>query len=209
MAMTAGCEAPRRLVSYPPGALPVTFERSTSYSTCLAASVIMAANYLEDSPRFKLKDVVAEIRSYGGDETKVADLKEYLAGKGLHLFSMAGRTNDVPPVGMGYWVRQKGYPVVCVINRVGTSPDFNHAVVVIGMRENLGVETADTIHYLDPSADNPLYTCSEASFETMWARCQHAMLVVTKPPAGLESELPVRAQKAPAVQTRDDSADER
>lgn len=184
--IASGCEAPRRLVTYPPGALPVGFERSTSYSTCLAASVVMAANYLEAAPRFKLQEVVDEIRGYGGDETRVADLKEYLAGKGLQLFSMSGRADDIPPLGMGYWLRQKGYPVVCIINRVGGSPDFNHAVVVIGMQENLGIETADTIHYLDPSADNPLYTCSEETFEAMWSRCRNAMLVVARPPAGLD-----------------------
>lgn len=183
-----GCEAPRRLVSYPPGALPVRFEQSTSFSTCLAASVVMAANYLEGWQRFKLDDVVTEIKSQGGDETRVADLKEYMAGKGLYLFSAAGRTDDNPPLGMGYWIRERGYPVICIINRLGTGPGYNHAVVVIGMSENLGVETADTIYYLDPSSERPLFTCGEGSFEEIWSRCGHAMLIVARRPAGNEAD---------------------
>ena len=94
MAMTAGCEAPRRLVSYPPGALPVTFERSTSYSTCLAASVIMAANYLEDSPRFKLKDVVAEIRRAYEWILANPDRRKTAKGMRRFLFNWLSRAVD-------------------------------------------------------------------------------------------------------------------
>jgi len=176
----AGCEASHRLVGYPPGALPVEFEPSTSYSTCLVASVTMAANYVEDRPRFKVKDVVAELKAAGADETKVQSLKEYMATRGFDVWSLAGEMSENPSTGLLFWLRRQRYPVVCVINRLGESSDFNHAVVVIGIGEHRGVESADKIYYLDPSADSPLYTCSAEEFENMWARCLHTMLVVTK-----------------------------
>jgi hypothetical protein len=175
----AGCEEPHR-----PDSLPVGFEAATTYSSCLVASVVMAANYTEERARFKVKDVIAELKAKGADETRVQDLKDYLAGKGLDLVTLAGGMSEDPYVGLGYWLRQGRYPVVCVINRMGTSPDFNHAVVVIGIEGNQPVERADRIYYLDPSADSPLFTCSGEAFETMWARGRHAMLVVTRWPAG-------------------------
>src|SRR5690606_34847549 len=89
--LLVGCEAPRRLVTFAPGAVPVVYEPATSYSECLVAGVAMAANYLEDSQRFTAEKISAELRTAGGDETKVADLKAYLAERGLHLLVLAGR----------------------------------------------------------------------------------------------------------------------
>lgn len=178
----AGCSRTPRLIGYPPGTLPVEFEPATTYSACLVAGVSMAANYAENRPRFKVDEVLQDLKAGGADETKVEDLKRYMAKKGLDVWALAGRLDEKPPTGLGYWIRGQRYPVVCVINRVGGSSDSNHAVVVIGFRENRDVESADRIHYLDPSAPSPLETCSLEVFEEMWARCGHAMLVVTKGP---------------------------
>jgi hypothetical protein len=182
VAAVTGCGPTPKLIGYPPGALPVEYEPATTYSACLVASVSMAANYAEGRPRFTVPEVLEDLKKEGADETKVQDLKKYLARKGLDVWALAGQMDEKPPTGLGFWLREKQYPPVCVINRIGGSSDYNHAVVVIGLRENRAMESADRIHYLDPSADKPLYTCSLDAFEEMWARCGHAMLVVTKGP---------------------------
>lgn len=180
LAAMAGCGQKNKLIGYPPGTLPVEYAQATSYTACLVTSITMAANYAENRPRFRVEEVVEDLRGAGKDETKVHDLKEYMAKKGLDVWALAGKLDEEPPTGLGFWLRAQRYPVVCVINRVGNGPDYNHAVVVIGFRENRDVESADRIHYLDPSADTPLYTCSLEAFEEIWARCGHAMMVVTK-----------------------------
>ena len=181
-AMLAGCGPTPKLIGYPPGALPVEYDRATTYSACLVASVTMAANYAENRPRFQVPEVLADLKKAGADETKVADLKNYMARKGLTVWNLAGTMDEKPWTGLGFWLREWRSPPVCVINRIGGNADYNHAVVVIGLRENRDMESADRIHYLDPSADSPLYTCSLEAFDEMWARCGHAMLVVTKGP---------------------------
>lgn len=180
MAATPGCGPTPKLIGYPPGTLPVEYEPATTYSACLVASLTMAANYVEGRPRFRVPEVLEDLKKAGSDETKVQDLKAYLGRKGLGIWALAGTMDEKPPTGVGFWLRSERYPPVCVINRAGTSTAYNHAVVVIGLRENREMESADRIHYLDPSADSPLFTCSLEAFEEMWARCGHAMLVVTK-----------------------------
>ena len=176
-----GCMESHHLVSYPPDTLTVPYEPATSYSACLVASVAMAANYLENNHRFTASQIMADVRAAKGEESRIGDVQQYLAGKGLHLLALAGKLNDEPEHGLGFWVKTKGYPAICIINRAGENPAFNHAVVVIGMQH--GVDSAEIIQYLDPSADQPLYTSNRAAFDTTWSRSGHAMLVVVKPPA--------------------------
>ena len=177
-----GLRGPAPAGEYPPGALPVEFVPATTYSSCLVASVVMAANYVEDQPRFRVKDVLAELKAAGRDESKARDLKSYMEGKGLGVWTLTGQLDNHPPTGLGFWLRQERYPVVCVINRVGSSSDFNHAVVVIGMAD-------------DPPPNQPIgYTtwirrltarCTHAAWRASRrcrARCHHAMLLVTKEP---------------------------
>lgn len=177
----AGCSRPTRLASYPPDTLHVQYEPATTYSTCLVASVAMVANYLEGQRRFTVPNMVRELRKVAADESRVEDVRDYVTGRGLHLIALSGRLDDRPEQGLAFWVRSRGYPAVCIINRAGDDkPDFNHAVVVIGVQR--GVDSAEIIQYLDPSADQPLYSCDRKTFETVWARCDHAMLLVVRPP---------------------------
>lgn len=181
--LSAGCEASRRLDTYPAGALAVQYEPASDYSACLVASVTMAANYLAGEHRYAEPAMLAELRQAGLDPSRAGDLKRHLSGKGLHLLTLAGRLEGRPPAGLFYWLRERGYPVICVINRSGTNLAYNHAVVVIGAQEPSSERTGGAVHYLDPSADEPLQTCTLATFEEMWQRGQWAMMVVLKPPA--------------------------
>lgn len=180
-----GCEHPRRIARYPDGALQVPYERATRYSGCLAASVAMASNYLLDEHRFSEDQLRTELRRAGRDETRVGDLREHLRQRPerLHLFTLTGEPGDKPPTGLGFWVNRRGYPVICVIRREPDDPSFNHAVVVIGISANPDDPTADMIHYLDPSSPEPLHSSPAWVFEQHWAWCDHAMMLVTAPPA--------------------------
>ena len=57
-----------------------------------------------------------------------------------------------------------------------------HAVVVIGFTKTAGDETADRIHYLDPASAKVLHSEDRKTFETLWARGEHAMMMVIAPP---------------------------
>ncbi|GMV97034.1 MAG: hypothetical protein AMXMBFR83_13930 [Phycisphaerae bacterium] len=186
--LSAGCGANRRVVSYPPDALIVAYEPATTYSTCLLAATAMAANYLEDRRRFTVPAMLAELRRAGADESRVGDVRRYLADKGLHLVALSGRLDDKPEEGLSFWLNAKGYPPICIINRTGDNPAFNHAVVVIGIQSR--ADSTETIHYLDPSADPPLFSCDRSAFETLWGRCGRAMLLVVRPPADANDRPP-------------------
>jgi hypothetical protein len=178
----AGCEQPRRSAKYPEGTLPVRYEASTAYSGCLIACVAMAANYLLDKTEFSEAGTRQAMRQAGLDETRITDVKKYLAGKGLDVVALSGCLDGKPPVSLEYWVRQRGYPAICVINRQAGDPGFNHAVAVIGISGTGRVDSADTIHYLDPSSPKQLHSEEVGSFEANWARGRHAMLIVVHPP---------------------------
>lgn len=175
---STGCQSPNRIAKYPEGALRVRYEEATSHSSCLVASVVMAANYVVGERRFSEKAVREDLEQAGLDESRVGDLKKYLADHGLHLVTLAGSLDGKPPVSLKYWLLERGYPVICVINRDPVDPNFNHAVVLIGISTTGDVESTDRIHYFDPSSAEPLHTDDVAAFETVWDRGQHAMMVV-------------------------------
>lgn len=177
----AGCESPNRIAKYPEGALRVRYEEASTYSACLVASVVMAANYLAGERRFSENGIRGDLQRAGLDESRVGDLKTYLAGQGLHLVTLAGSLDGKPPLSLKYWLLRRGYPVICVINRNPVDPNFNHAVVLIGISATEDIESADRIHYLDPSSAEPLHTDDAVTFEVIWARGQHAMMVVVVP----------------------------
>lgn len=183
MSCAAGCEEPGKpVMRYPPGALRVPYEEATDHSTCLVASVAMAANYLLGEHKFSEKVIGAELKQMNLDPTRVGDLQLYLSRHGLYMGAYRGRLDDQPPLGLRYLLNERGYPVICVINRAGQGPEYNHAVVVIGISENPGGLMADTIHYFDPSSPKQLVSTDALDFEQMWGRCQHAMMFVTRPP---------------------------
>lgn len=180
---TAGCDRPVRIAKYPEGSLHVRYEQATTYSTCLVASVAMAGNYLLGERRFSEYGIRNDIERTGRDVTLVRDLQAYLADEGLDLHALSGQLGDEAPTGVGFWVKQRGYPAICVINRVSEDPAFNHAVVVIGISPNREGGSTDIIHYLDPSVPEPLQSMDAAAFEELWARCEHALLIVAVAPA--------------------------
>jgi hypothetical protein len=142
----------------------------------------MSANYLLNKRVFSEALIVDEFKRAGRDETAIADMKTYLAEKGLYLVTLSGRMGDVPPTGLRYWLEKRGYPVICVISHHPGGPEFNHAVVVIGICTNQKTGSADSIYYFDPSSVEALYSMDAANFEELWERGEHAMLVVIKPP---------------------------
>jgi len=182
-----GC-APQRLAKYPEGSLRVVYEPAGSFSSCLVASVTMAANYLRDERKFTEPGVRQELQAAGLDESKVGDVKAYLAKKGLYLVTLTGEVDGKPPTSLRYWLRKRGYPVICVINRHGVDPRFNHAVVVVGFSATAGADPADIIHYLDPSSSQVLISEKVTAFEAAWAHGQHAMMIVVAPQDGEASE---------------------
>lgn len=183
--MTAGCQEPKRVVTYPDRSLRVRYEPATTYSTCLVASVAMSANYLLDDRTFTETAIRSDLRRMGLDETRVGDLKTYLTQSRppLHLATLSGSLDDKPPTGLRWWLEHRGFPVICVINRDPVDPAFNHAVVVIGISANVGDASADIIHYLDPSLDEPLRSEPLAAFDVLWGRSGHAMMIVLNTPA--------------------------
>jgi hypothetical protein len=177
-----GCEAPKRIHSFPAGTLPVLYEPATTHSTCLVASLAMSANYLLGERRFSEKQMRTELKQAGKDETLTRDLKDYLETKGLYLIALTGQIDGKPPSALSYWVVKRGYPAICIINREPGQPAFNHAVVVIGISPTSTEQSADIIHYLDPATPEPLQSCNTAEFERLWAAAEYAMLLVVAPP---------------------------
>lgn len=179
----AGCQQPQRKpLTHPQGTLLVRFEAASAPSSCLVACTAMAANYLLDEPRFAEPELRKTLQRQKLDETRVEDLKKYLSGHGLNLVALTGRTDENPPTGLKFWVLGKGYPAICVLNQHAGDPAFNHAVVVTGFSANPDGGQADIVYYLDPAAREPLQSAKLADFETSWARCDHAMLIVVRPP---------------------------
>jgi ABC-type bacteriocin/lantibiotic exporter with double-glycine peptidase domain len=180
----AGCQQPKEKVHhYPRGALQVPYEGATSHTTCLVASTAMAANYLEGQHTYSEQSMLRQLKQMGMDETRVGALKQFLARDGLHLLAFKGDLDDKPPLGLEYLLEKRGYPVICVINYDESGdPDYNHAVVVIGISENPGPVSTDVIHYFDPVSQHQLHTVDDATFKQMWARSGQAMMIVTRAP---------------------------
>lgn len=180
--LLAGCEASNRGGNYPAGALQVRYESATHHDTCLVASVAMAANYLLNEQQFTEDSIRQGLQQAKLDPTRIGDVETYMGQQGLHLVTLRGRMDGKPPASLRYWLLQRGYPVVCVINRQADNPDYNHAVVVIGISQTAPPESADMIHYLDPASPRQLHSQELGEFESLWSRGQNAMLIVVAPP---------------------------
>lgn len=180
-----GCNVPRRVAvdRHPPGALKVRYECTTSDTSCLVASVVMAANYLDRRVRFKEPAVRRELERAGKDESRVADLRHFLRSKDLDLIVLEGARSLRPPNGLGYWLR-RGFPAICVINKIGKDADYNHAVVVIGFGppEADPAQDGTVIHYLDPSSPKQQESGPAERFDEWWAVSGRALLIVTTVP---------------------------
>ena len=185
LAILAGCNQPRRIAveTHPPGTLKVRYEPTTSAKSCLVASVVMAANYVENRTRFTEPRVRRELEIADQDESKVAHLAAYLRLHGLDLIALKGQRSGNPPCGLAYWLR-RGFPPICIINKIGKNADYNHAVVVIGFnRPDADPADDDTvIYYLDPSSPKQLESGPAARFDEWWSAGERALLIVTTVP---------------------------
>ncbi len=187
--LASGCQPPPVLRTFPEGSLPVHYVPATAPTTCLIAGVAMAANYLLGERRFTEAGIRQDLKIAGLDETSTSDLKTYLESKHLYLLTLCGELTDKPPAGLKYWLQSRGYPVVCVINRQGVEPAFNHAVVVTGISKTPD-GSADIVYYLDPAGGRPMSSCPPEEFESLWARGQHAMMIVVAPPPDSQPSRP-------------------
>ncbi|MGQ9651857.1 MAG: hypothetical protein ACUVXJ_17270 [Phycisphaerae bacterium] len=145
----------------------------------------MASNYLLADRRLSERGVQMDLKRLGYDQTRAGDLKAYLQElpERLYLVTLTGQLDAKPPTGLRYWLEQRGYPVICVINRDPRSnPGFNHAVVVIGISTNRKGLSADIVHYLDPSSVEQLHSESADEFEMIWGSADHAMMIVCQEP---------------------------
>lgn len=196
----AGCAGPlkRPPVTHPQGTLRVLYEQATTRSSCLVAGATMAANYLLGERRFTEPQMRAAMRAAGWDETVVADVKAYLAAHDLYLVTLAGTIDGKPPLGLRYWLQNRGYPVICVVNQHGGDPRLNHAVVVSGILANEVPDSADIVYYLDPSTPEPLQTADMKAFDQMWAYSDRAMMLVVAPPSeSLDGATPADGARSP------------
>ena len=82
--------------------------------------------------------------------------------------------------------------MVCVINRKSDDPQYNHAVVVIGVQRKEGSdgESAELLHYLDPASERGLEQAETETFEKWWERGRRAMMIVLVPPAERKAASP-------------------
>jgi len=177
----AGCQSPSKIPKYPSGALRVQYEDANSYTTCLVASVAMASNYLIGERKFTVTSIVDDLGRKAREETSISDLKDYLDENGLYMVTLSGKLDANPPTGLEYWVKKRGYPVICVINNRPKNPAFRHAILVIGISPNPKGGSADIIYYFDPSSVEALHHMDADEFERQWAPSEHAMMIVTKP----------------------------
>ena len=178
----AGCQRRIAVDTFPPGALPVRFVPAANYTDCLVASVVMCANYVTASERFEPAIVREGLTAAGLDPTRIADLRVYLAGRRLTLQPLTGSFTDRELVGLGWWLLQGGYPVICVMNKNAGNADYNHAVVVIGVGRGDSVASARTVHYLDPASPRRLESVDRLLFRHYWASAGHIMLPLFETP---------------------------
>jgi hypothetical protein len=186
MLFAPACYKREAIDVYPPNSLHVRYEDVSSDQSCLVASVVMAANYVDPHAELRESAALQEIADAGMDETLVADVKKWIDSKGFKLIHLKGQFNNQPPFGMHYWVQNRGYPVVCIVEKEEDKPSeelsFHHAVVVIGVDVDANVDNVDRIHYIDPISIKRLEFDTADDFEASWARGGYGMLLVILPP---------------------------
>jgi hypothetical protein len=135
----------------------------------------MVANYVLDSERLTSPVLRDAMGRAGLDHTQVGDMASILEQWALELIPLRGTLRGRPPISLAWWVMQRGYPVICVINQAEGKPDHNHAVVVVGMV--LAENDAETeVFVLDPSAGKHLFTWTGTVFQQYWNSAGRVML---------------------------------
>ena len=178
----AGCQRRIAVDTFPAGTVHVRFVPAANYTDCLVASVVMCANYVTASERFEPADVREGLTAAGLDPTRIADVRDYLTGRRLTLQPLTGSFTDRELTGLGWWLLQGGYPVICVMNKNGGNADYNHAVVVIGVGGGDSVASAQTVHYLDPASPRRLESVDRLLFQHYWGSAGKIMLPLFETP---------------------------
>ena len=166
---------------YPPGTMRVGWMAASDYTDCLAASVAMCANYVLDAQWFSPAKIREGTSEAGLDHTLVAGVQAWLGGQGLEMTPLVGELSDDAPLGLGWWVLQRGYPVICVINKSGGNADYNHAVVVIGI-DGGSAESAEGVYVLDPASSKRLERWERLKFLHYWGSAGSVMLPLFETP---------------------------
>jgi len=198
----AGATCERRIAvdDYPPGTLQVRFVPAMRWTDCLVAGVTMCANYVAGSSRLDPSRIRTGMTEAGLDPTRIADMRTYLAENGWELTPLHGRLSGEPETGLIWWVLERGYPILCVVNKYAGNADYNHAVVVIGFEGPpqavpsepgrvapvLGV---DKVCLLDPASPKRVECWDRLTFEHYWGSAGRIMLpLYEKPEAGHTGE---------------------
>jgi hypothetical protein len=179
----AGCKKQLTALETPPGTLPVRYVPATDYTDCLLASVIMSANYVDGRPRLVPSTVRADLEADGLDRTRLGDFRNWMSTQGFRMIALKGRLVRTPPDGVLWWVQERGYPVICVLNRHGGDPEFNHAVVVIGFDLGDNEKEVRNVHLLDPASPYGVESPDRATFEREWQETDRVMILVFDEPA--------------------------
>lgn len=180
--LTCGCHQRLAVDHYPPGTLQVRYVPAGDYSECLLASTVMCANYVSGSHRFSLTRMRDELRADGLDPTRVGDVARWLSSYRLTLTPVAGQFGDQELLGLGWWLDQGQYPVICVMNKHAGNAEYNHAVVVIGTEGTGPLEDARAIFLLDPASPRRVERMEPLAFRHFWNTAGRIMLPLFETP---------------------------
>lgn len=112
----------------------------------------------------------------------MADVQAWLGERGFELKPLVGELSDDPPLGIGWWLLERGYPVICVINKFAGNADYNHAVVIIGMKGGGSAESAETVYILDPASPKRIEQWERLKFVHYWGSAGRVMLPLFETP---------------------------
>lgn len=163
---------------FPPNSLRVRYVPASDYTDCLVASVVMCANYVLGSDHFSPSGVRRELAADGLDPTRIGDVRMWLDGKGIKMVPLKGELSDTPPLGLGWWVQERGYPVICVVNKFGGNAEYNHAVVVIGVETGETAGQLGAVYVLDPASPRGVERWEHRTVEHYWRSTGQIMLLL-------------------------------
>ncbi len=178
----SGCAERIAIDKFPPGVLRVRYMPANDWTDCMVACTVMCANYVTRTDRFASSKLRDELEAEGLDVGRVGDVTQWLAKKRITLQALTGEYSSEDLVGLGWWVLEGGYPVICVINKLGGNADNNHAVVVIGVEGQGGIESAKKVYVLDPASPKRLETWEPILFRHYWGSAGNIMLPMYKTP---------------------------
>jgi len=190
----ASCQKRVAVDHFPPGALQVGYVAAANYTDCLVASVVMCANYVRGSEWCSAARLRSELTAAGKDPALTGDMRSWLAGRNITMIALRGELSDAQPTGLGWWVRQRGYPVTCVVNRHAGKADYNHAVVVIGIDARGATADAEAVYVLDPASPKRLERWDRLSFEHYWGSGGSVMLPLFETPGRGTPAMPTGAR---------------